>query len=518
MHGRSERAPALLWVRSGVAHLETVRGDARIVAGTAAWVPAGLSYQLRTEAESVVVPVIGNPATPIASITPLDVDAALGDWLLWRFAQSLGFLAPPVNSGPTLDLVVGVSRDGSREAAPGASHPPMPRSSIALQIARGVLRDPRTHDALPAIAAAHAVSVRSVEHAFSQETGMPFGRWRTAVRIASAAQLLAQGHDVGWAAEHSGFRTASGFTRAFRARTGRTPSEFARQSLGARSRVLPQPPAQALHDARPGAAFPGAAAPEAGLPDTGLPASPPAIPSATSWERINDFHVLIWVHRGRARATVGDRLIHLQRGDALWLPAGVRNRVDLDAGAILLPLGSVPGRTGTVPPSPRALRLPAEADDFLLHNAVANYSWIRPQGHDAFRVTRWFLSAIATESEPVAGRPSAAAATVAAETRTHPDAGTSMDEWATALSVPSAQLSREFRAAYGQPFARWRAQLRMTLARQYLEEGMTVREAGQRVGYAHAPAFSRAFTAHHDITPKRYRAKATEAVTELLVR
>jgi AraC-like DNA-binding protein len=67
-------------------------------------------------------------------------------------------------------------------------------------------------------------------------------------------------------------------------------------------------------------------------------------------------------------------------------------------------------------------------------------------------------------------------------------------------------LRRGFRQAYGSTPAAYRARRRWTLARQWLAvEGLAVKEVAWRLGYAHASAFSAAFTAATGRTPGAVR-------------
>lgn len=127
--------------------------------------------------------------------------------------------------------------------------------------------------------------------------------------------------------------------------------------------------------------------PEAAPPE----ASPPSVPATQTWNRINDFHVLVWLYRGATRVMVGERTRRLRRGDAIWLPAGVRNSITLSRGSLLLPLGSRHGTPETRLPRNLVQRFPDEAELYLLHTFVANYSLVRPTSHDPNRITHSFL-------------------------------------------------------------------------------------------------------------------------------
>jgi AraC-like DNA-binding protein len=75
-------------------------------------------------------------------------------------------------------------------------------------------------------------SERTLARAFVTGTGLPFGRWRTLLRIQSALPLLAAGDPVSRVAPRVGYETASAFVAAFRRETGLTPSAYFTRSPG----------------------------------------------------------------------------------------------------------------------------------------------------------------------------------------------------------------------------------------------------------------------------------------------
>lgn len=58
-------------------------------------------------------------------------------------------------------------------------------------------------------------------------------------------------------------------------------------------------------------------------------------------------------------------------------------------------------------------------------------------------------------------------------------------------------------------FARWRYAVRMRIARDLLAGGAKPGAVARRVGYAHLPTFSTAFTRFHGISPRDYQEHET---------
>ena len=73
-----------------------------------------------------------------------------------------------------------------------------------------------------------AASGRTLARAFVAETGVPFGRWRTLLRLQAALPMLARGEPVSRVAGRVGYDTTSAFVAAFRRETGQTPGSFFR--------------------------------------------------------------------------------------------------------------------------------------------------------------------------------------------------------------------------------------------------------------------------------------------------
>jgi len=59
-------------------------------------------------------------------------------------------------------------------------------------------------------------------------------------------------------------------------------------------------------------------------------------------------------------------------------------------------------------------------------------------------------------------------------------------------------------------FAHWRYAARMRIARDLLVGGAKPTAVARRVGYAHLPTFSTAFTRFHGLSPREYQERETE--------
>ena len=78
-----------------------------------------------------------------------------------------------------------------------------------------------------------------------------------------------------------------------------------------------------------------------------------------------------------------------------------------------------------------------------------------------------------------------------------------------AYDVP-ADVHRAFRDETGMSFARWRYAARMRIARDLLAGGAKPSAVARRVGYAHLPTFSAAFSRFHGLSPREYQEREIE--------
>ncbi|MGI5132346.1 AraC family transcriptional regulator [Pseudonocardia sp. CA-107938] len=131
----------------------------------------------------------------------------------------------------TLDQLAPAALSAARRAtldlAAAALQPGAPVSAPLVVMKAWIERRLPSGDVTPAaIAAAHGMSVRSVYRVF-EETGETVSAFVQARRLVRARRDLATGRDaVSDIAARWGFADASHFSRAFRARYGRTPRDF----------------------------------------------------------------------------------------------------------------------------------------------------------------------------------------------------------------------------------------------------------------------------------------------------
>lgn len=479
----TEPGPVLFWVRTGVGEAEVNGAGHRLGPGQAIWVPAGSPHILSLDADAVGLPILLPPIEVperLDRVLTIDVPEAWQDWLVYQFARNLGYLDDAARAGSELlRLVHAAPSVQAVPSHPAALPPPVPWSPAACEVARELLRTPDLHHDLARLAAGVRVSVRTLQRHFADETGLTFARWRARARIAAAARHLDEGRSVAWTAQRVGFSSTSGLSHAFRAQIGMAPSQYRR---------------------RAGRTAPSAAAPRR----TGAqPPVPPAIPAERSWSRINSFDVLLWVHRGTAAIEVAGRTRRLRRGDAVLVPAGMRISVRIDERSLLLPLSVRAG--GGPPPAtpPKVVHLPLTAEDYLLRTMVSNYTILRPERHDPAQLAE-VVHALAPQRRRER-RWTGDIGAITQAVRVDPADRRGLADWAAELDRDLDSLRKEFVAATGETFPRWRGRLRMTTARELIDAGVPPVAVARRLGYASLAGFSKVFSAAFGASPREHR-------------
>ncbi len=101
-----------------------------------------------------------------------------------------------------------------------------PVDERARRVADGLVADPADDRTLAEWGHEVGASARTLARSFVADTGLPFGRWRTMLRLHAAMQGLAKEEPVGNVARTVGYESVSAFVAAFRRETGITPAEY----------------------------------------------------------------------------------------------------------------------------------------------------------------------------------------------------------------------------------------------------------------------------------------------------
>ena len=492
----------LLWVRTGSACVRLADNpEFRLAKGEGVWIPAdvGNSWTIVTEPGTVAIPLLTYPsiaADALSEPRQFVIPDGWQDWLIQHFNLRI---TPLTGHGYSQDVLVDLLRGPGRrppaqggDTQPCAVDPPaMPRTGGARAVANELLRNPALDLTVAEWAARVLSSPRTLLRDFRAGTGLTFEQWRRRCRLNAAVEYLAAGHGGDHVAARVGFASHNGFIRAFKQQFGSTPHEFSR-ALSAHHTIgdLSRATAARQADDLVRMVREGQVAPEA----------PELLPATRTTSHANDFHVLCWAYRGSGYLDVGDRRYEWDRGVATWIPAGVEHVTGVHENSISLPLGDA--STGDLQlTEPLQAQFSPAWDDYLMFCSVSARTPVRPDDYDPSHILDLFADQVAAQralSVPMPADPRARAAAM------HYLRHISASAESAASDMP-VDIHRTFRDETGMTFARWQYATRMRIARDLLAGGAKPSAIACRVGYAHLPTFSAAFTRFHGLSPREYQ-------------
>jgi AraC-like DNA-binding protein/quercetin dioxygenase-like cupin family protein len=215
----------LAWAPSGVLTVLTAGATWVLPPTRALWIPAGLPHETGAESRATMRSLYIKPDIwpgPFSRTEPTPVAASP------LLAELIGYLA-----GESLDP----GRRAHAETLLADLLTPVPVTTIevgtpagqpARRVAEALRRDPADKRTLAEWGREVGASERTLARAFVTGAGMPFGRWRTLLRLQAALPMLAAGAAVSRVAVRVGYDTPSAFVAAFRRETGLTPAAFFR--------------------------------------------------------------------------------------------------------------------------------------------------------------------------------------------------------------------------------------------------------------------------------------------------
>jgi AraC-like DNA-binding protein/quercetin dioxygenase-like cupin family protein len=212
----------LAWAASGVLTVLTQDATWVLPPTRALWIPAGLPHETGTAGRATMRTVYLRPdRSPVnwPAPTPVAASALLAE-LIGYLEQDLAHEQRVHAESLLADLLAPVPVT--------AIEAPAPENERARRVAAALRDDPADRRTLGDWGHHVGASERTLARAFRAGTGMPFGRWRTMLRLQLSLPLLAAGEPVGNVSRRVGFETASAFVAAFRRETGMTPAAYFR--------------------------------------------------------------------------------------------------------------------------------------------------------------------------------------------------------------------------------------------------------------------------------------------------
>jgi AraC-like DNA-binding protein len=222
-------------------------------------------------------------------------------------------------------------------------------------------------------------------------------------------------------------------------------------------------------------------------------------------ETVSDWDRLVYASHGavRVRTTQGEWMVPPHR--ALWVPSGVRHRVDMKGRVSLRSLYLRPALSDRLPRECCVMNVSALLRELILH--VSSRALIDPrlrsEAHaiglllDQLGVIEVVPLQLPLPRDPRASRAAGLLSTPAGTRRPLASVGRT-------VGASPRTLQRLFAAETGLTFEKWRQRARLIRSVELLSEGRKVTRVALEVGYDSPSAFIAMFRRELGSTPRRY--------------
>ena len=210
----------LAWAASGVLTVLTEGATWVLPPTRALWIPAGLQHETGATTSATMRSVYIPPTlSPVNWTVPTPVKASQ------LLAELIGYLSGPLTAKHREHGEV-LLADLLQPVHVTTLDVPVPAGPLVGTVAAKLRENPADQRTLAEWGREVGASQRTLARAFTAQTRMTFGRWRTLLRLQAALPLLAAGEPVGRVAHRVGYETPSAFVAAFRRETGLTPAAY----------------------------------------------------------------------------------------------------------------------------------------------------------------------------------------------------------------------------------------------------------------------------------------------------
>ena len=214
----------LLYALHGVMQVSLGGASWRVSPRMGVWIPGGVEHQVSAVAgiayrSLFVQPAAAPQLSQRAAI--LQIPALTRELIL----EASTFGASYALHSPEARLIAVLQVQLARlDCAPASL--PMPQDARARRVCQTLLENPADDRSLEAWGQWVGASSRTLARLFQRETGVSFGAWVQAMRLALALDRLAQGESVTRVALDLGYSSPSAFSAMFRRALGKTPRHF----------------------------------------------------------------------------------------------------------------------------------------------------------------------------------------------------------------------------------------------------------------------------------------------------
>ncbi len=218
----------LAWASSGVLTVITSAGTWVLPPTRALWIPAGLPHETMSSGQATMQTLYIRPdLCPISWPQPTPVAARQ------LLAELIGYLDSEPLDETRRARAEAVLVDLLEPVTMATIEVRLPVDERAREVAEALRGNPADRRTLGEWGRHVGASGRTLARSFLADTGVPFGRWRTLLRLQAALPALAAGEPVSNVARHVGYETPSAFVAAFRRETGLTPAAYFRPAAAA---------------------------------------------------------------------------------------------------------------------------------------------------------------------------------------------------------------------------------------------------------------------------------------------
>lgn len=220
--------PHLVHVVAGTAELVADGAPLTLRTHESVWLAPRVPHSVRLPGGAMALgPVLSPGVEPPVRVHRLGVVPAVTD-----------VLTAVLCAGPATPQQVAPFRAALEEVLRGVVGDHFVLTLPSHPVARAVAEDARRGGAtLHELADRRRASARHVQRLFVEETGLPFGRWRTRARLNVAIARLRGGSQLDAAARAAGYATRGGLLRALSRETGQPVADLARDPLAVLARA-----------------------------------------------------------------------------------------------------------------------------------------------------------------------------------------------------------------------------------------------------------------------------------------
>ena len=220
--------------------------------------------------------------------------------------------------------------------------------------------------------------------------------------------------------------------------------------------------------------------------------------------RAHDDHELAWAASGTCVIEANGDRYPLDDLWALWVPAGVRHRVEPGSDSLVLPVwfdgAEHASWTDRVTPVLRGAALDRLVRTVLQHGLTSP-----EEQATAIARLHTLVGTALRDGGPTPLPASTPARRVALALLSDPRRPDTLEDWAKKVHTSGKPRQRAFTDDLGMPFRRWRTRVRVAAAVSRLRAGETVESTSTAVGFRSPSAFAAACRSELAMTPGQVR-------------